>query len=207
MLRCVQSVTGTRRTQEQRRSEMRERLLDATIESLLEDGYAATTLRAVAARAGVSSGAMTHHFPRRVDLVGAAVDSLTEQRIARFHSAELPSGARRLTRAILDLVWEDFSSDVFRVAVKLWVAADDDPELAERLEPMERLVAGEIARVVAELGGDRPRAEVAAIATTVLATIRGLALTDAFRPGGGRSPEKQWALVRPVLEGLLLPAS
>src|SRR5690242_5936361 len=66
----------TRRTQEQRRAETRAKLLDAAIESLLEVGYAATTTRAVAQRAGVSSGAQTHHFPRRVDLVAAAVEHL-----------------------------------------------------------------------------------------------------------------------------------
>ena len=39
------------------------------------------------------------------------------------------SGDRRdRLRALLDLLWEDFSSDVFTVAVKLWVAAAEDEE-------------------------------------------------------------------------------
>lgn len=182
---------------------MRTRLLGATIESLAHDGYAATTLRAVAARAGVSSGAMTHHFPRRTDLIGAAIETLTEQRIAVLRSAGLPDAPGDRVRAILDLVWQDFSSDVFRVIVKLWVAADDDPELYERLVPMERLLAVEISRSVAALGEDIGEEDIAARITTVLAAIRGLALTDAFEPGRRRPPAKQWALVRPVLERLL----
>jgi AcrR family transcriptional regulator len=195
----------TRRTQEQRRAEMRDRLLDATIESLLEDGYAATTLRAVAARAGVSSGAMTHHFPRRVDLVGAAVERLTEQRVAALRAAadQLPVEQAERVPALLNIVWVDFSSDLFAIAVKLWIAADDDPDLYERLVPTERLLAREIATAVAELSVDFSRDDLAARVTAVLATMRGLALTDAFLPRR-RGSSEQWALVRPVLERLIL---
>lgn len=196
----------SRRTQEQRRSETRARILDATIASLVEDGYAATTLRAVAARAGVSSGAMTHHFPRRVDLVGAAVEAVTEQRIAVLRAADLPADPAERVPAILDLVWNDFSSDLFKVVVKLWIAADDDSELYERLVPTERLLAREIANIVADLAAGRERAELAANVTTALATIRGLALTDAFLPQR-RGPAAQWALVRPTLVQLLLDAA
>jgi len=195
-----------RRTQEQRRSETRARILDATIASLVEDGYAATTLRAVASRAGVSSGAMTHHFPRRVDLVGAAVEAVTEQRVAVIRAAKLPRDPSERVRAILDLVWRDFSSDLFRVSVKLWIAADDDAELHERLVSTERLLAREIASGVADLAGDLGRDGLAANVTTALAAIRGLAFTDAFLPRR-RGPEAQWALVRPALERLILEAA
>ncbi len=194
-----------RRTQEQRRAEMRDRLLQATIECLREDGYAATTLRAVATRAGVSQGAMTHHFPRRVDLVGAALERLTEQRIDAMRAAvdQLPAAAPDRVAALLDMVWNDFSSDLFAVAVKLWIAADDDPELYERLVPLERMLAREIAKAVAELSVAFEREDLTARVTTVLATIRGLALTDAFLPRR-RNPGDQWKLVRPVLARLVL---
>ncbi|MDT5024109.1 MAG: hypothetical protein QOE61_535, partial [Micromonosporaceae bacterium] len=52
-----------RRTQEQRSAEMRVRLLDATIECLVEYGYAGTTTPRVAEKAGVTRGAQVHHFP------------------------------------------------------------------------------------------------------------------------------------------------
>jgi len=195
----------TRRTQEQRSAEMRGRLLDATIESLMEDGYAATTLRAVAARAGVSSGAMTHHFPRRVDLVGAALERLTEQRIAALRPAvrELPPAASERVPALLDIVWADFSGSLFRVFVKVWIAADDEPELYERLVPLERVLARAITEAVAELAVDYPVADLEARTLTVLATMRGLALTQAFEPRRKR-PGNQWEMVRPVLQGMIL---
>jgi AcrR family transcriptional regulator len=148
---------------------------------------------------------MTHHFPRRVDLVGAALERLTEQRVTSLRAAvvQLPDEPDERVRALLDMVWGDFSSDLFTVAVKLWIAADDDPDLYERLIPMERLLAREIAAAVAELSTDFEREDLAARVTTVLATIRGLALTDAFLPRR-RGPAVQWALVRPVLERAIL---
>src|SRR5438067_8873704 len=47
----MEAATTPRRTQAERRAETRGRLLDATIESLGEVGYAATTVRGVADRA------------------------------------------------------------------------------------------------------------------------------------------------------------
>src|SRR6202008_280002 len=131
---AVMATTNPRKTQEQRRTEMRARLLEATIESLMEDGYAATTLRAVAARADVSSGAMTHHFPRRVELVAAAVENLVEQRVTVLRPLieKLPGSHEERVHALLDILWSDFSGPIFTVFVKLWVAAHDDPELYER---------------------------------------------------------------------------
>src|SRR5215212_4680044 len=103
-------VTKGRRTQEERRAQTRTKLLDATVRSLVEVGYAGTTTRAVAQRAGVSSGAQTHHFPRRVDLVAAAVEQLTIQRVRAMRAAaeDLPAEPEARARAFLDLLWSDF---------------------------------------------------------------------------------------------------
>ena len=72
--------TRTRRTQGERSAETRARLLDATVESLIEAGYAHTTTTAVCARAGLSRGAQLHHFPTKSELVIAAVAHLTRRR-------------------------------------------------------------------------------------------------------------------------------
>src|SRR3954471_2825718 len=190
---------ATRRTQEERRAETRAKLLDATIESLVEVGYAATTTRAVAERAGVSNGAQTHHFPRRVDLVAAAVERLTEERIGAMRAAATDQGVGGL----LDLLWADFSGPIFKVSVKLWIAADDEPELYERLVPLERVLARAIAEANAELAREIGHDDLEARFITVLAAIRGLALSEAFEPRSRRAA-RRWALVRPVLERVML---
>jgi len=194
-----------RRTQEQRTAETRTKLLDATIESLLEAGYAATTTRRVAEMAGVSQGAQTHHFPYRVDLVTAAVQRLADQRIAEIGSGvgDLPAAPADRVAAVLDGMWRDFSSDVFRVFVKVWVAAADDPDLHARLVPIERELDRSIARLVDQLvDGLAVTADMDARLTSVLATMRGLALSHAFEPRA--RPRDQWSAVRPMLLEQLL---
>ena len=110
--------SAPRRTQSERSAETRGRLLDATIESLIEVGYAGTTIRHVTELAGVSQGAQSHHFPHRVDLVVSAFERLAEQRIERYRerARELPPDRPTRLRALLDLLWDDFSSAVFTVA-------------------------------------------------------------------------------------------
>lgn len=206
-------MTGTaaapRRTQSERSAETRARLLDAAIESLIETGYAATTVRAVTERAGVSQGAQSHHFPHRVDLVASAFEELAERRIGRYGDrARSLSGDRASRfRALLDLLWEDFSSELFTVAAKLWVAAADDQDLRERLIPVEKRIyraTAEIAREVAgELGSEPGFERNLAVAMN---TVAGLALVRDFDPSGRASRGSQWPYHRDALERMLLEA-
>jgi AcrR family transcriptional regulator len=195
-----------RRTQAERRAETRARLLDATIDCLISDGYAGTTIRHVTERAGVSQGAQSHHFPRRVDLVASAFERLADQRIDRYAGrVRTLSGDREVRlRALLDLLWEDFSSPLFTVAAKLWVAAADDPELRERLIPVEKNIyrsTAEIAREVAgELGEEPGFDRKLAVAMN---TVAGLALVREFDPSGRASSGRQWPYHRDALERML----
>jgi AcrR family transcriptional regulator len=193
-----------RRTQEERRAETRGKVLDATIASLLEGGYTATTTRRVAELAGVSAGAMTHHFPHRVDLVGAAIERLADQRVRILGeaAADLPVERAARTRGALELLWGDFSSDLFTIFVKLWVAAADDSELYQRLVPLERQMTRQIAAALPAFVGDDGPEDVADRVTLALAAMRGLALSAAYEPRGGRARDP-WPKVRPLLEELL----
>ena len=200
------TATKPRRTQAERRTETRARLLDATVEILIEDGYAGTTTRHVAERAGVSQGAQSHHFPHRVDLVASAFEHLAEQRIDRYaeRARELTGDRGVRLRVLLDLLWEDFSSPLFTVAAKLWVASADDAELRERLIPVEKRIYGataEVARGVAgELGSEPGFERKLAVAMN---TVAGLALVRKFDPSGRASRGDQWPYHRAALERML----
>jgi AcrR family transcriptional regulator len=56
----------------------RERILDATTESLASQGIRRTTMAAVAERAGVSRAWLYRHFPDKSSLIGAALVRLDE---------------------------------------------------------------------------------------------------------------------------------
>lgn len=143
-----------RRTQEERSAGTRTLLLDATVASLVEVGYAATTTTEVCARAGLSRGAQLHHFPTRADLVIHAVAHLAKRRADEVRSELLPTDAApdRLTRA-LDAVWASFSGPLFYAALELWVAARSDAELRANLVRFERGVGRAMAKLWREFAG------------------------------------------------------
>src|SRR3954466_1237345 len=122
-------AAATRVPQEERTRAMRARLLDATVELLVEKGYAGTSTTLVSERAGVSRGAQLHHFPTKQDLVVSAVSYLMERRREELQVelGDLPDGER--VRAALELVSHQFTSPVFFAALELWVAARSDAEL------------------------------------------------------------------------------
>jgi AcrR family transcriptional regulator len=130
-----------RRTQEERSSAMRERLLEATVACLVEYGYSGTTVSRIADRAGVTRGAQVHHYRTKEDLVVAAIRHLAEQ-LAEQVIAQAP----RLTKAddpvgaALDMLWKLHRGPIFAATVELWVAARTDPELANQVREVEPIV-------------------------------------------------------------------
>ena len=68
-----------RRTQEERRAEAEQRLLDATAELIAEIGPARVTLANIGERAGYSRGLATHHFGSKGAMMQRLVDAVTVQ--------------------------------------------------------------------------------------------------------------------------------
>lgn len=128
----------TRRTQDQRSAETRKLLLAATVQSLMEVGYANTSTAGIAKRAGVSRGAQTHHYPGKMALIVAA----TEEMFANFSTGietlalELREG--RLTYdGFFDAVWRNVvAGDWFYSSLEIIVAARGDEELRRHLAPL-----------------------------------------------------------------------
>lgn len=126
------------RTQAQRRDETRRALLDAAVESLTEAGVARTTTLEVQKRAGVSRGALLHHFPSKAGLMAATIVHLAEMRgrELRVRASELPGGEERIG-AVFDLLWQSFTGPLFYVAMELRAAARTDDELRAALTRTE----------------------------------------------------------------------
>ncbi|WP_366939597.1 TetR/AcrR family transcriptional regulator [Nocardioides sp.] len=172
--------TSGRVPQEERTRLMRARLLEATVECLVERGFAGTSTTLVSERAGVSRGAQLHHFPTKNDLVVAAVEHLTEKRAAELAAAAaaLPTGRRR-TRAVLQMLGDHFTGPVFTAALELWVAARTDEALMNAVGPLEQRVGRETHRMTIELlGADESRPGTRELVQATLDLVRGLGLAN-----------------------------
>jgi AcrR family transcriptional regulator len=188
----------TRVPQEERTRAMRARLLEATVELLVEKGYAGTSTTLVSERAGVSRGAQLHHFPTKQDLVVAAVQHVTEVRGTELAAAaaKLPADPRRRTRAVLQVLGDHFTSPVFTAALELWVAARTDPALLAEVAPLELKVGRETHRLTVDLlGADESQPGIRALVQATLDLVRGLGLANTISDDTRRRHRilDQWA--------------
>jgi AcrR family transcriptional regulator len=173
-----------RRTQGERSASTRARLMEATIECILEVGYANTTTTEIARRAGVSRGAQLHHFPTKAELVITAVEYLADRRHEDFVRAfaRLPPGADRAAAAI-DLLWPMLSGPTFYVWLELAVAARTDPELRRSVATTTRRLMERVTQTFRELFPHPPGGHlVDEPPKFVFALMNGMALEKILHP-------------------------
>jgi len=129
--------------QAQKSAMTRDRILDAAINCFVELGYTNVTTAKVASSAGVSRGAMLHHFPSKTELIQAAVEFLHDKLLEDYtrRVAGIPASlkGRDRRRAGLDAYWEHLTGDLFVVYHELCVASRTDPELKSILENSQQL--------------------------------------------------------------------
>ena len=200
---ATEGTTGARprarRTQAERSAATQGRLLDATVQSLVEVGYANTTTTRIAELAGVSRGAQMHHYRSKADLVTAAIGHLAERRIDEIRRAadQLPRQRGNRVKAVLDLAWQSYKGPLVQAALELWVAARTDEELRVTLVPMEAKISGTVYELSTELFGEELTGSKTArrLMAMSLNTMQGLALTQTFQ---AESPQidRMWAFTR-----------
>ncbi len=120
-----------RRTQAERSEAMRARLSAAAYEAVADGGLKALRMRTVAEAAGVSQGALLHHFPDKNAVILAAVEqalTLAREDSSAFFGAE-QQGAEVILRAMFAELRGFFFSDRFWVAMGITIEASKDPAL------------------------------------------------------------------------------
>jgi AcrR family transcriptional regulator len=126
------------RTKAERSAATRVRLLDATIDCLIELGWSGTSTTEVVRRAGVSRGAQVHHYPTKEDLVLAAVEHLCTRRMGEYRAAveRLPVH-ERTPAASVDLLWSVWSGPTLEAWLEIVLACRVQPALRARFVEFE----------------------------------------------------------------------
>ena len=180
---------GPVRTPQQDRSRAtRQRLLDATIDVLAVDGWAACSVGVVAGRAGVSRGAAQHHFPTREDLITAALEHVFENLTMRAtdEADRLPPGEERIEVAVATAV-EFYTGPEFKAALQVWTAAASDESLRRLILPLEgRFGAAAHSMTVHMMGVDGSDPKVHRLVQATLDFARGLGLADTLSDDSAR---------------------
>lgn len=98
-----------------------DRILDGVLELVATRGPDATTVRNVAAAAGVSVGAVQHHFGTKEELLIAAMEAVTERFLIRLRERiEVISTGRGRLRAFLTAIAALEDTDEARTDAVVW---------------------------------------------------------------------------------------
>ncbi|MRV71654.1 TetR family transcriptional regulator [Duganella sp. FT92W] len=139
------AMAGGSPWQSEKSGQTRIAILEATLDCLVDVGYAQTTAEKIARRAGVSRGAMTHHFKARADVFEAAAQFVIERRAdeydrmigrIRVHPAGMPGlDDMRDTMAVLQRY---FALPSFLALNELQRGARTDVAFRRAMYPLEK---------------------------------------------------------------------
>ncbi|CEZ24212.1 TetR family transcriptional regulator [Mycobacterium tuberculosis] len=123
------------RTQQQRREETVARLLQASIDTIIEVGYARASAGVITKRAGVSVGALFRHFETMGDFMAATAYEVLRRQLETFTKqvAEIPADRPALPAA-LTILRDITAGSTNAVLYELMVAARTDEKLKETLQ-------------------------------------------------------------------------
>lgn len=198
-------ISATEAERHQARSqETQSRLVAAAIDCLAEYGYAGATTPLIAKRAGVTRGALQHHFASRSDLDLAVIDFVAEELNFSIDVETLKNASLEVRIShVVDAYWTAFGGKLFRAALHIWLAVLHDPTLAEHmsehLHALQERIEPLWVALFHDVGLDRRR--VRTLRHVVMGTARGYAVGRLIYPTGSGSAERRM-LVRMALREL-----
>lgn len=126
---------GSPTLQSLKSAQTRARLIEATIRCIVKFGYANTTTPQIASEAGLSRGAMLHHFENGAALIKAAIVELHEKRLRAFRRAAETDQHDPAT--LVRTYWRQIQKPAFIAFHELALAARTHSELARILLPLQ----------------------------------------------------------------------
>jgi AcrR family transcriptional regulator len=177
--------------------------MGAVVESIADVGFQRTTASEIAARAGVTWGAVQHHFGGKDGILVAVVEDSFERFAARL--ADVDAGDLSLEKrvgAFIDRSWEHFGSDHYRSTFEILLnhSGRDGDEAEPRWQETMFEAWGRVwSRLFGEAGLSRRRS--AALQRFTIAALAGIASlkmlgADGVRIGGAELELLKETLVR-----------
>jgi AcrR family transcriptional regulator len=173
------------RTQQQRREETIAGLLDASIDTIIDVGYARASAAVIAKRARVSDGALFRHFPTMGDFMAATAREVMRRQLDSFTKqvAEIPANKPALEAALT--IMRDLTGNATNtVMYELMVAARTDGKLRSTLQEVLTEYAANIYDVAKALPGTDqfPDDTFMALVAIITNTFDGAAIVRAVLP-------------------------
>jgi len=190
----------SRRSQAERTAETRARIIEAVVAAIDEIGFQKTTASEITRRAGVTWGAVQHHFGGKDGILAAVLEDSFERFARRI--ADVPDEDAPIEKRVdffVDRAWEHFASPHYRSTFEILLnAAGEEVDT----EPAWQAAMGRAwNRVWEQVFGD---ASVSASRRRVvqhytIAALTGLAALKIIGGPGVRVPDEELALLKETL--------
>lgn len=179
------SETGSvrkRRTQAERTAETREALIDAAIRLLHRKGHGGATTELIADEAGMTRGALHHHFKTRAHLMAEVIRSVYEREQYAYQAIAADSGRGARLSDWPDMLWEVLSKPSGLAVLEILQASRSDAELAALVAPMQASIERmSLTAIDAQFGSDVGAEMLPGIRLLVWA-VRGLSIAQMLAP-------------------------
>ena len=187
---------GVARTGEDAEVPTADRVVDAAVECILEEGFYRASTNAIARRAGVTWGVIQHHFGTREALMLAIFERAAARMDDLFGTAEIEGDAiEDRVEALAALVWSFYRAPEFLAYVQVLLNLGQDPRTADRtretLVSLNARMGAHLPRLRAQVLGGRDVAGGAERFRFVFETLRGVAVNQQILLAlPGRSPNE-----------------
>jgi AcrR family transcriptional regulator len=169
-----------------RATETRQRLVEAALGTLAEEGIAGTSARTIAGRAGVNQALVFYHFGTVDGLLAEASRVVSAERAAVYAERLADVGNfTDLVRAARDLHQEERAAGNLAVLAQLLAGAATHPGVVATLRGNFELLAGQVTAVLERLIAGTPLDGLLAtdqLARSIAGGFLGLELMDALAP-------------------------
>lgn len=119
---------GVRLGRDEQAAATRSKLLEVAIATLCDVGYGGLTAGEISARAGLTRGAVQHHFPDREALIRAVFEQLSHELITLPIASRSATVAGRIDAAV-DRYWEFFRGPHYMAIVQLTLGSRGEPAI------------------------------------------------------------------------------
>src|SRR5882757_2569382 len=168
---------------QERAERTRAAVIDETIRCILDEGFAAPSVRHITERAGVTWGVVQYHFGDLSGLLMAVVDNGFGELIATLEGlpatiAKLAPRAR--TEAVVEAAWTAFSSPTSTAAFEILVSTRAVRDAVADTHLVG--VGNSLTALGRQLGAGLDTSHASEIGNLIWATLRGLAVAELISP-------------------------
>jgi AcrR family transcriptional regulator len=177
----MKKAQTSRRSQIERTAETQSVLIQAAVRLLATAGYGKTTTQSIAKEAGVTTGALHHHFPTKDDLMLAVLDQSAITVEAKLEAENaMPFTGKASIRDVVDHLWQIYGQPDYWAVWEIIIGTRVDAGVHQRVlehraQSMANVMLPWLKRVDS-LTGSVTRSDAAELFEFMLITIRGLSL-------------------------------